>query len=99
MDNEEDMNIEDGEMEISSDASNDVEMTPDADRDMNPASSILDLVVDGKATEAREAIYAALYGKVGDRIDSLRPEIRSTMVPTDGDEPIDLEADVDDSQE
>ena len=91
MDNEEDMNIEDGEMET----------TPDAQADdrMNPASSILDLVVDGKATEAREAIYAALYGKVGDRIDALRPEIRSTMVPTDGDEPIDLEADVDDSQE
>jgi hypothetical protein len=91
MDNKEDMNIEDGEMETTPDAQ--------ADDGMNPASSILDLVVDGKATEAREAIYAALYGKVGDRIDALRPEIRSTMVPTDGDEPIDLEADVDDSQE
>lgn len=89
--------MEDGEMEITSD---DVEMTPETDdAGMNLSSSILDLVVDGKATEAREAIYAALYGKVGDRIDSLRPEIRSTMVPTDGDEPIDLEADVDDSQE
>lgn len=89
--------MEDGEMEFTSD---DVaETTPDADTGSNLSASILDLVVDGKATEAREAIYAALYGKVGDRIDSLRPEIRSTMVPTDGDEPIDLEADVDDSQE
>jgi hypothetical protein len=92
MDNEDDMNIEDGEMETAPN-------TEIGDEGTSLSSSILDLVVDGKATEAREAIYAALYGKVGDRIDALRPEIRSTMVPTDGDEPIDLEADVDDSQE
>ena len=78
------------------------EMTPDEQTERpSDAETIIDLVADGKATEAREAIYAALYGKVGERIDSLRPDIRSGMVPTDyGDEePVDLEADVDDSQE
>ena len=86
----------DGEMEIPMD--DNAETDVDAS---NPLTDIVDLVVDGKASQAREAIYAALYGKVGDRIDELRPEVRSGMVPTDfGDEePIDLEADVDDSQE
>lgn len=93
---DDDIENTDGEIEFPMDDDADTEV--DAS---NPLSDIVDLVVDGKASQAREAIYAALYGKVGDRIDELRPEVRSGMVPTDfGDEePIDLEADVDDSQE
>lgn len=93
-------------MDIENDDENqEVEMTTDGqetDAGFGPtdAETIIDLVADGKASEAREAIYAALYSKVGERIDTLRPEVRSGMVPTEnGDEPIDLEADVDDSQE
>lgn len=84
------------------DENQEVDMTPNEQTiERSDAETIIDLVSDGKASEAREAIYAALYGKVGERIDSLRPDIRAGMIPTDyGDEePIDLEADVDDSQE
>ena len=81
------------------DENQEVEITSDEQTaERSDAESIIDLVADGKASEAREAIYAALYGKVGDRIDELRPEVRSGMVPTDFDD-VDLEADVDDSQE
>lgn len=92
-------------MDIENDDDNqEVEMTPVEQETPHSqpidAESIIDLVADGKATEAREAIYAALYNKVGERIDSLRPDIRSEMIPTQSDEePVDLEADVDDSQE
>ena len=44
---------------------------------------IIDLVMDGKASEAKDAIYSALYQKVGERIDAIRPEVRASInVPT-----------------
>lgn len=91
-----DDDIEDMDGEIEFPMDDDAETEVDAS---NPLTDIVDLVVDGKASQAREAIYAALYGKVGDRIDELRPEVRSGMVPTDFGDDVDLEADVDDSQE
>ena len=36
-------------------------------------------VMDGKASEAKDAIFASLYHKVSDRIDSLRPEVRAAV--------------------
>lgn len=71
--------IEDGDMIESDDAIQDMSDAEDGDGDVHqePTTSILDLVVDGKATEARDAIYATLYQKVGEKIDSMRSELRS----------------------
>jgi hypothetical protein len=44
--------------------------------DGEAASHILDKVMDGEASDAKEAIRAALYRKVGERIDGLRMEFR-----------------------
>lgn len=41
------------------------------------ASEVIDMVIDGNATDAKEAIYGLLYQKVGERIDSLKGEIRT----------------------
>jgi hypothetical protein len=35
--------------------------------------------MDGKASEAKDAIYSALYQKVGEKIDALRPEVRAAI--------------------
>lgn len=64
----------------------DIEMMSDADDDagdvhQEPTTSIIDLVVDGKATEAKDAIYKALYQRVGERIDSMRPDINAAEIP------------------
>ena len=40
------------------------------------ASEILDKVIDGEASDAKAAIFSALYHKVGERIDGLRGDIR-----------------------
>lgn len=41
------------------------------------ASEVIDMVIDGNAADAKEAIYGLLYQKVGERIDSLKGETRS----------------------
>lgn len=57
------------------------------------ASEILDKVIDGEASDAKAAIFSALYHKVGERIDGLRGDIRrdieltaddATEPPADG---------------
>ena len=40
------------------------------------ASEILDKVIDGEASDAKAAIFSALYHKVGERMDGLRGEVR-----------------------
>jgi len=47
------------------------------DSDITPAADIIDKVLGGEASDAKDAIYAALYGKVGERIDGLRSELRN----------------------
>lgn len=63
--------------------------TEDTDEVVGDMPTILDLVMDGKASEAKEAIFASLYQKVGEKIDALRPEIRATVniagVPNESD--------------
>jgi len=77
------------------------------DSGTNPTADIIDNVLGGEASDAKNAIYAALYGKVGERIDSLRSELRNdavggdvplaasevddTTVGEDGDEELDLD--------
>jgi hypothetical protein len=43
------------------------------------ASEILDKVIDGEASDAKAAIFSALYHKVGERIDGLRGDIRNDI--------------------
>ena len=49
------------------------------DSGRSPAEEIIDRVLDGEASDAKETIYSALYGKVGERIDSLRSELRDDL--------------------
>jgi hypothetical protein len=51
----------------------------DTDQIVGDVPTILDLVMDGKASEAKDAIYSALYQKVGEKIDALRPEVRAAI--------------------
>ena len=62
------------------------------------AQEIVDRILDGEATDARNAIYSTLYQKVGERIEAMRPEMRSSMgLPTTeppfSDETTDFEVD------
>jgi len=67
------MNPEDNdEIETMSDAEDDM-----GDVHQDAPISIIDLVIGGQASEAKDAIYASLYQKVGEKIDSLRPEIQN----------------------
>lgn len=50
------------------------------------ASEILDKVIDGEASDAKAAIFSALYHKVGERIDGLRGDIRRDIELTADDE-------------
>lgn len=68
------MNPENDDIDYASDAEDDM-----GDVHQEPMPSIIDLVVDGKASEAKDAIYSALYQKVGERIDVLRPEIQQSV--------------------
>jgi len=68
------MNPENDDIEYASDAQDDM-----GDVHQEPMPSIIDLVVDGKASEAKDAIYSALYQKVGERIEVLRPEIQQSV--------------------
>jgi hypothetical protein len=43
------------------------------------AGEIIDKVVDGNASDAKIAIYSALYRKVGDAIDLMRSDVRKDM--------------------
>lgn len=43
------------------------------------SKEIMDRIIDGEVTDARSAIYSTLYGKVGERIEAMRPEVRSLM--------------------
>lgn len=43
------------------------------------AGEIIDKVVDGNASDAKSAIYSALYRKVGDAIDMMRSDVRRDM--------------------
>jgi hypothetical protein len=54
----------------------------DTDEIIGDVPTIIDLVMDGKASEAKEAIYASLYQKVGERIDAIKPEIRGAINTT-----------------
>ena len=54
----------------------------DTDEIIGDVPTIIDLVMDGKASEAKEAIYASLYQKVGERIDAIKPEIRGAINKT-----------------
>ena len=65
------------------------------DSGTSPTADIINKVLGGEASDAKSAIYAALYGKVGERIDSLRSELRNDAVglssevddtPTDDDD-------------
>jgi hypothetical protein len=82
-------NDEMDEIEMASDAE-------DAEPEVNtevPSADIVDLVMDGKATEARDAIYATLYQKVGEKIDTLRSDLRTSSV-----EPTEVETESDSSE-
>jgi hypothetical protein len=57
----------------------DTAIDTDADEVVGDVPTIIDLVMDGKASEAKQAIYASLYQKVGERIDVLKPEIRNSI--------------------
>lgn len=63
MDNEEDVEVE----------------TPEQETQEQPslASEVIDMVMDGNASDAKDAIYGLLYQKVGERIDSMKAEVRS----------------------
>ena len=50
------------------------------DSGTSPAADIIDKVLGGEASDAKSAIYAALYGKVGERIDSLRSELSNGAI-------------------
>lgn len=56
-----------------------VDTADDSDAVVGDVPTIIDLVMDGKASEAKEAIYAHLYQKVGERIESMKPEVRGTI--------------------
>lgn len=56
-----------------------IETAEDTEAVVGDMPTIIDLVMDGKASEAKEAIFASLYQKVGEKIDALRPEIRSAV--------------------
>jgi hypothetical protein len=51
------------------------EVGMETDEVVGDAPAIIDLVMDGKASEAKKAIYTSLYQKVGERIDAIKPEI------------------------
>jgi hypothetical protein len=61
----------------------DTAIDTDTDEVVGDVPTIIDLVMDGKASEAKQAIYASLYQKVGERIDVLKPEIRNTINKTE----------------
>ena len=61
----------------------DTAIDTDGDEIVGDIPTIIDLVMDGKASEAKQAIYASLYQKVGERIDILKPEIRNTISKTE----------------
>jgi hypothetical protein len=61
----------------------DIAIDTDADEVVGDVPTIIDLVMDGKASEAKQAIYASLYQKVGERIDVLKPEIRNSISNTE----------------
>lgn len=61
----------------------DIAINTDADEVVGDVPTIIDLVMDGKASEAKQAIYASLYQKVGERIDVLKPEIRNSISNTE----------------
>ena len=68
------MNPENDEIQYASDAEEDM-----GDVHQEAPVPIIDLVMDGKASEAKDAIYSALYQKVGERIDAIRPEVRASI--------------------
>ena len=43
------------------------------------AGEIIDKVVDGNASDAKSAIYSALYRKIGDAIDLMRSDVQKDM--------------------
>ena len=61
----------------------DTAIDTDTDEVVGDVPTIIDLVMDGKASEAKQAIYASLYQKVGERIDVLKPEIRNSISNTE----------------
>jgi len=61
----------------------DTAIDTDTDEIVGDVPTIIDLVMDGKASEAKQAIYASLYQKVGERIDVLKPEIRNSISNTE----------------
>lgn len=56
-----------------------IETAEDTEAVVGDMPTIIDLVMDGKASEAKEAIFASLYQKVGEKIDALRPDIRASV--------------------
>ena len=55
----------------------DIEESEHATTDV-PPMGLIDLIADQKASEARAEIFRNLYNKVGDRINSLKSDIRGT---------------------
>lgn len=45
--------------------------------------TVIDLVMDGKASEAKQAIYTTLYQKVGDRIDAMKSDAHNSIIDID----------------
>lgn len=61
---------------------NNLPIEPQEEEEISTSSNtnaIVDMVINGSASEAKDAIFASLYQKVGHRIDALRPEIRNTI--------------------
>jgi hypothetical protein len=52
--------------------------TPEQETQEQPslASEVIDMVMDGNASDAKDAIYGLLYQKVGERVDSLKADAR-----------------------
>lgn len=65
---------EDNEVEVDIEQE---EQVPETTEEPTLASEVIDMVIDGNATDAKEAIYGLLYQKVGERIDSLKGEMRT----------------------
>jgi hypothetical protein len=92
MDNENDK-FEDGEMDMETE---DVVEVDEPDAEVNPAADFLDMVIDGKGAEAKDALHGMLYQRIGDRIDAMKTDLRTT---TWGDDAEDVAAEDEQSAE
>lgn len=85
---------ENDEFEFETDGIEEVEEQPETDEpEVNSTAAFIDMVIDGKSTDAKDALKGMLYDRIGDRIEAMKAGMRSKAWEDDTDIP-EMDADV-----